>query len=147
MCSDYCSKRAFSLEHFLQCKSIREEVEHSVRFYTTWPFLVPSKTHRQHHPHSSRSMTENRLLLWMSNFIRYTQHDHGFSFHLSKMSDRGHTLFFTPPTRVCVQLYGTADQTFSYFFFEFAAVANLKKKNATGGCVKTSLFNIMEMLY
>lgn len=116
---DYCSERAFALEHFVQCKCIREEVEHSVRFYTAWPFLVPSKTHRQHHPHSARSVTANRLLLWMSNFIKYTHHDHSFSFHLSKMSDRGHTLFFTPPTRVCVQLYGAVDQTFFHIFFFF----------------------------
>lgn len=117
---DYCSERAFALEHFVQCKCIREEVEHSVRFYTAWPFLVPSKTHRQHHPHSARSVTENRLLLWMSNFIKYTHHDHGFSFHLSKNEwSRPHVVFHSSHTCLCSTLWRCWSNFFSYFLLFF----------------------------
>lgn len=128
---DYCSKRAFALEHFVQCKSIREEVEHNTQ--ATSPTLLTQHDRKQ-------------TLTW--DVKRYKIHTSWprffFSFVKNEWS-RPHIVFHSSHTCLCSTLWHCWSNFF-FFFFKSLLLSPIKK-NATGGCVKTSLFNIMEILY
>lgn len=101
--------------------------EHFVQIYQTgscthWGliphghFSLPAKANRQHHPHSVRSVTQNRLLLWMSNFIRYTHQNHfSFFFICQKWVIEAAHCARSPPTRACVQLLWRCWSNFVFF--------------------------------
>lgn len=88
-------------------------------------FLFKHRGNITHTPHTAWQKTDSHFeyqTFWD------THHGCSISFRLSKMSDRGHTLFPTPPTLACVQLYSTVDQTFSYFLSLLLSPIKKKKK-------------------
>lgn len=113
---------------------------------TTWPLLLPRLAHKHtctHTPHAARQRTDSYFECQTLQDTHIITAGFFVKFVKKWVIEDAHCVCY-PPTCVRFELCCAIDQT--SFHVSSLLLSPIKKKG-TGGCVKTILFNIMEILF
>lgn len=125
----------FILEHSVLWNSYQIGCYWGLSPHGHFSFLLKHTVNSTHTPHAAWQKTDSRFeCQTLDTHIVTTSF---FFFFCQKWVIETAHRVRSPPTRVCIQLCGTIDQTLSHFL---SLLLSPIKKKGTGGCVKTTLF-------